>query len=461
MSITSTNIQYGNALKRWTTNRDVCGGSDPVKAKRTTYLPDDNAGLSAPAATPDLYIDRYCRYILRAFFMPFAQHTRNGLVGMVFSKPPAYNLPSVIDYMIGDSDGAGLSLEQLGKQMVSEGIEVGRIGILADYPNHGIPNPSAETLSVNGIRAYIQPYLAESIRDWDTETKHGITRLTYVKLLEIHSERDSSNVFAESEEVKRYRVLRLEDGVYNQALYDDSGKVINEPFTPRQNGAVMDHIPFYFAGAENNKPSVDDAPISGIVDCNISHYQNSADREQNNHVHSGSTMIMKTKLDPDRLRDANPNGFAVGANQGINLGEDGDAKLLQLNPNSSIGELMHDKERQAEALGAVYATNSDAKNVTAEAARINAAQSTSTLTTLTGNVSEAIEAALTDCALFMGSSEDVEYALNQDFHAETLDPQFAALLQQGVDLEFITNDQAKELWLGMMDNLGLGIKETT
>ena len=461
MGIKSTHPAYDLAAPRWKKNRDVCIGSDAVKRlpvdNQRCYLPDDNLGKAAPEADPTKYTGRYARLVARAFFMPFAQHTRNGLIGMVYSKPPTIELPSGLDYIIENADGAGQSLEQLGKRLVSDGIEVGRAGLIADYPNHGIANPSRHQLE--GIRPSIQFYNAESIQDWDTETFSGVTVLTFVKLREIYTER-SQDGWSLGIAKNRYRVLRLRNGIYTQELLDDSATVITPEFSPLQNGSEMDHIPFFFVGSENNKPDADGAPISGIVDCNISHYQNSADLEQNVHIHAGSTLVITTETTPDQFTKANPQGVTIGANEGLNLGKSGSAELLQLQSDSASSQLMEAKERQAEALGAVYATNSDAKNVTAEAARINAAQSTSTLTTLVGNISEAVQAALIECARFQGLSDVIEFALNQDFHAETLDPQFASLLQQGVDLEFINQDQARELWLGMMGKLGLEIQAT-
>ena len=455
MSITETNPAYGAAKNRWCKNRDVCKGSDAVKAKTTTYLPDDNEGKTAQGQDPDVYKKRYGRYIHRAFFMPFAQHTRNGLVGMVYSKEPTIeSWPNVIDYLLEDIDGAGQSHIQLGKRALSDVIEVGRSGLLSDYPNHGMVNPDRQTLEREGIRASIQYYPAESIEDWDTETKAGITRVNFVKLAEKYTER-SDDMWTLKEEETRYRVLRLQNGVYTQALYDDAGRVITEEFEPMQNGKTMDHIPFYFIGSEDNQPTVDDAPISGIVDCNISHYQNSADLEQNVHVHSGSTLTMTSSMSSEQFKEANPSGVNIGANEGLFLGQDGDAKLLQLEADSASSNLMEAKERQAEALGAVYANQSDSKNVTAEAARINAAQTTSTLTTAVGNVSEAIEAAATDCAMFMGSGELVDYSLNQDFYAETFNPQIAAMLETGVLNGWINESEAEAAFKKELEKEGV------
>jgi len=315
-------------------------------------------------------------------------------------------------------------------------------------------NPDKQTLEREGIRASIQYYPAESIEDWDTETKAGITRVNFVKLAEKYTER-SEDMWTLKEEETRYRVLRLKDGVYTQALYDDAGHVITEEFEPMQNGQKMDHIPFYFIGSEDNQPTVDDAPISGIVDCNISHYQNSADLEQNVHIHSGSTLIMNSSMSTEQFKSANPSGVSIGANEGLFLGQDGSASLLQLEADSASSKLMEAKERQAEALGAVYANQSDSKNVTAEAARINAAQTTSTLTTAVGNVSEAMEAAATDCAMFMGSNELVDYSLNQDFYAETFNPQIAAMLETGVLNGWINESEAETAFKKELEKEGV------
>ena len=116
---------------------------------------------------------------------------------------------------------------------------------------------------------------------------------------------------------------------------------------------------------------------------------------------------------------------------------------------------MEAKERQAEALGAVYANQSDSKNVTAEAARINAAQTTSTLTTAVGNVSEAMEAAATDCAMFMGSGDLVDYSLNQDFYAETFNPQIASMLETGVLNGWINESEAEDAFKKELEKSGV------
>jgi len=457
MSIASEHPEYGDNLKRWETNRDVCSGSDAVKLKRTTYLPDVNEGRTPPPQDPLMYKNRYDNYLLRAQLVAFAKHTLGGLVGMVYSKDPAiFKWPAEIQYLLDNMDGAGLSHIQMGKKAVREVIEVGRVGGLADYPKHGIENPDRQTLEREAIRASIQLYLAESIVDWNEETVRGVTRLNYVKLKEVYTER-SEDFFEIKDEQTRYRVLRLRDGVYTQALYDDSGKEIEEEFAPLMDGQTMDFIPFRFAGSENNRPNVDEAPISGIVDINLGHYRNSANLEESDNVHSGANLIINSNMSVDQFKEANPQGVKVGANEGLFLGADGSASLLQTNANSSTRELMKDKQAQAESLGAVFANQTDSKNVTAEAARINAAQTTATLTTTVGNVSEMIEFLAQVCAGFMtkGVAGEVEYSLNQDFHAETFDPQIAAMLETGVLNGWISESEAEAAFKKELEKSGV------
>ena len=141
-------------------------------------------------------------------------------------------------------DGAGLSHIQMGKKAVKEVIEVGRVGGLADYPKHGIENPDRQTLEREAIRASIQLYLAESIVDWNEETVRGVTRLNYVKLKEVYTER-SEDFFEIKDEQTRYRVLRLRRWCCTlRPLYDDSGKEIEEEFAPLMDGQTMEFIPF-------------------------------------------------------------------------------------------------------------------------------------------------------------------------------------------------------------------------
>lgn len=424
MPITSVHQEYQSRLARWKRNRAAVIGQDAIKDGATAYLPDDNASSTDPADR-----DRYDRFLDRATWMPVTGYTRDGLVGAVFRKPATVEMPDAMQYLMEDCDGAGRSLEQFGKAVVGELLTVGRGGILAEYPaaDEGL---SAEQVTALGLRPKMTYYATEAIDHWRYTFEGGKLRLTMVKLQEVEEvAKDEFTVEVE----QRFRVLRLNsDGVYEQVLYDEYEKEV-ERIIPRQaNGSPWLHIPFHFAGAEVNEPAPGEALLSGIVDLNIKHYQLDADYSKNLHIHSGGLLVVSSKLSTDEWVEANPQGVTVGADKGLFLGEGGSATILQLSAADATAQAMKDIEQRMVAVGARL-IQSGGQNETAEAARIQASTEASALSNLVGNASEAIEAALEDCARFEGVYPDqVFFALNQDFWDQTLTAQdIMAVIQLG------------------------------
>ena len=422
MPITSTHKQYADQCERWARNRAACAGQDAVKLASTDFLPDDNATDRSNEAR-----SRYLRYLLRAVWMPVSGYTKQGLIGMMSRRPAEVELPSQIEYAKENADGAGLSLEQMAKLALAEVIEVGRLGLLVDYPA-AEPGLSAEQVAQMGLSARITIYKAESIDNWKLANIGGVLRLVMVKLCEI-AEVEKDEYLLEAE--KRYRVLRLQDGVYTQTLYNDKEEQIGEVLIPRQaNGQPWEHIPFQIIGATTNSPEVDQALISGIVDLNTAHYQMSADSAKNLHIHSGGTLVIASSMSNEQWKEANPQGVTVGADQGLFLGDTGSATLLQLDPASAVEEKLRSLETQMVAVGAHLISDTNGLQ-TAEAARIDASGRASSLSTAVGNVSEGIEAALEDMTLFMGGDPmQVKYQLNQQFYPDNVDaPTVMAMIQ--------------------------------
>ena len=101
----------------------------------------------------------------------------------------------------------------------------------------------------------------------------------------------------------------------------------------------------------------------------------------------------------------------------------GGAEIIQTSDSDYNIKLAERKEGQMVMLGARIVQRGGQAE-TAEASRINASAEASVLETLVGNASEGLEAALEDCARFMGANpDDVHYALNRQFWESTLDAQ--------------------------------------
>jgi hypothetical protein len=180
-------------------------------------------------------------------------------------------------------------------------------------------------------------------------------------------------------------------------------------------GGMFDYIPLHIIGAENNRPDVDTSPLYDLAVLNIAHYQTTADHRENLFIHGQLTMGITTDMPYEQFKAANPNGVRVGARTGLFLGQSGTFHSVTVPESSSLRTGLQDLEDQMVMLGArIIQRGGQAE--TAESARINASAEASVLDNVVGNLSEAIEAALEDCARFMGIDPDgVEYKLNRQF----------------------------------------------
>lgn len=412
--VDSLHPQYEKFKDRWEKVRNVIN-SDVVEYIRS---PDP--------ADPK----RNVQYKADAQFTNFTNRTRAGLVGSVFRKDPEVVLPPTLRYLLEDADGQGTTLKQMTQKSVGEALEVGRDGLLVDYP------PAAEGLSLADVEALklrprIHRYNTEAIINWNHQRFGSIVKLNLVVLEEAHNYIGEDG-FSWEKEI-RYRVLRLIDNTYVQFVYDEQGDIVEQHVPLKADGSVWDEIPFYFIGAMNNDSDVDNAPLYDLACLNIGHLKNSADYEESVFISGQPTLFLTTQMTKEQFRDMNPNGITVGARAGHNLGPAGDAKLLQASPNQLADEAMKRKEEQAVMIGARLITPS-AGIETAEAARIRNASENSSLSTIVQNVSAAYVKALQACAMFLGAAqEDIFYRLNEEFYESGIDPNELIAYMQMLD----------------------------
>lgn len=403
---------YTDALPQWELVEDACAGQSAVKKGREKYLPKPN-----PSDTSAENNTRYDQYLARANYYNTCFRTLMGMIGVAFRKSPKKILPTAIDYINQNADGAGLTIEQQAQWTLSEVIKKGRCGLLVDYPA-----TAGDTSMVDvqrGIRATIKAYAPESILDWNEEKTETGSRLNFVKLAEETSVLDLAT--GDREDVTEFLVLRLIEGVYSVQRYDDGGEPIGDELFPRNaGGALFDHIPFVFAGSENNNPDIDQALLYDLAVVNIGHYRNSADNEEASFIAGQPTMAVTSSLSATVWQEQNPNGVQIGARKGHFLGESGALSLVQASPNNLPRELMKDKEAQMVGLGAQLVSPSS--NETAFTTGVNLATNTSALSLAIGNVSAAYAQCLEWANEFMSSSNDeIEFSINTDFFPANID----------------------------------------
>jgi hypothetical protein len=449
--VTYRRPEYVAALDRWRLVRDVCKGSDAIKAGKTLYLPQPNPDDKSAANT-----ERYKDYIKRAVFFNATGRTKNGLVGAVFRTVPTFTAPTTLAYLTEDADGAGVSIYQQSQMVLADVLETGRSFLLVDFPNvvkaDGSSDSSVRDLQEGGVQATIKAYPAESVINWRT-TKVGAKHLlSLVVLVETHEVEGDFEV----ETWPQYRVLRLVYGSYLVEVWrqDEKGGDfgLKEQYIPtRGNGQNWNEIPGGFVGSQNNDTSPDDAPLYDMAEVNVGHYRNSADYEDSVYM-VGQPQIYMAGLDQQWVDMLEKKGIYFGSRAPLMLPQGGTAGILQVEPNSMAKEAMDGKTADMVALGARLIEQGSATKTATQAGADNAAEH-SVLSLVASNVSEAYTKALLFASDFMGVTGTCEYKLNQDFVEATVDAQVLSELLKAVQAgQMPASDFWRELRrLGLID----------
>lgn len=344
-------------------------------------------------------IERNKQYKDGAIYLNVAARTRNALVGAIFRKDASVEVPPQIEYMLENADGNNSSIFQVSKEAIKNLIEIGRHGMLVDFPKN-----NGETLEQTiNLKAKICNYKAESIVDWETDDN----RLVMVKL---------------KEDETKYRLLKLKDGYYIQEVYKD--EQLTEVIEPKIfDGRRLDFIPFIFIGSETNTSNIQTMPLLDIVRVSKGHYQNSADYEELLNL-IGQPTLAATVPNKQWFDEMMPDGrYNIGSRGLVPLPENGTAQILQVSPTQVHQEAMKHKEEQMVMIGARLISSGQAAE-TAEAVKMRYSGENSVLDNLSQNASEAIEFCLECCCLFMGGDiTKVKFELNREYFDTTMTAQ--------------------------------------
>jgi hypothetical protein len=422
-------LEIGGALQ---THRDYDANindwdkvDNVIAGKVTQYL--RNVGRNEPDA--NYAATRQAEYADGAVLHNFTLKTRDGMQGAIFLRAPTIELPNQLEYLLDDCDGNGLGLIQQAQESVDQDLRKGRLGLLVDMPSTE-EVPTLAQIESGEIVPRIQLYRAQDILDWKTIRYGSMQKLVSITLRE---EYDTANGgLGEYTPQYQYRVLGLDgDGYYYQQIwYQQENKEMqvmsaggSADVYPRINGQLSREIPFYFIGADNNSYKVGTQPLLPIANLNIGHFRNSADTEENSFIASQAMLTISPgeNIDPDQWEAMNPNGVVIGSRRGLNLGFSGRAAFIQAEESDKAMKLMEIKEGQAVQLGAQLITPT--QQVTAEAARIQQGANSSILSSVAQNVTAAYRKAIEKSGEFLGVTQEVKFALSNDFFYQSLTAQ--------------------------------------
>lgn len=421
MPVSSVREELRKKLKQYELIEDCLAGEQQVKYRRTKYLPMPNPDDTSPEN-----MARYDSYITRANFFNVSQRTQLGLRGQAFLRDPLVELPSLLEPMLDDATGSGVTLQQVAQELTDKALGFGRVGLYVDYPNTETPEGETRGVSRADLESgTVKPMLklveAKDAINWRVKRRGAKTLLSLVVFREDYEEEDDG---FETKRKDQWRVLRLIDDVYTIEIYrSKTGAQPAERYVPTDAaGNTFDEIPFVFIGSVNNDPSIDPPPMYDICSINIAHYRNSADYEESVYV-VGQPTLWVSGLNQKWLDDVMGGEVRLGSIGGIPLPVDGAAGILQAEPNSMAKEAMEMKEGQMLALGAKLVEASQVQR-TATEADIDNVSETSVLSTIAKNVGSAMQWALGFAARFVGQEDgSIAYELNTEFDLVNLSPE--------------------------------------
>lgn len=426
---------------------DAISGEVAIKNAGDKYLPRPNA---ADRSRENKL--RYESYKKRAVFYNVTRRTLSGYVGQMFLRPPTLDYPEIMEAVVNNASGTGVSLELLAKTAAKYTLSLSRAGVFVDYPRVDAETTSYADLQSGRVRPTINVVHPLSIINWRTRDIGAESVLSLVVIAEDFCAFDDG--FEVTYE-PQWRVLGLdENGYYYQELWrndkDQNGRtkkdeyVLFETIYPTgADGNYLNFIPFQFMGTVNNDSSPDNPNFYDLASLNISHYCNSADFEESVYMTGQPTLVI-SGVDDQWAKDNN-GAALVGSVGGIAVPKDGDAKFIQAAPNTLVQKAMDMKEKQMVALGARIVEDRSVQR-TATEANIDSASESSILASTAKNVSEAMENAFKWAASFIGIDPSlVQFKLSTDFDITKLKADERKQLLEEWQKGLITFDEARRV----------------
>ncbi len=446
MSIDFKKQEYKENFPLWQKCRDVVAGEEKVHSKGEIYLPK----LSGQTTK------EYEAYCLRASFYNASSRTIDGMTGLLFRKMPVQDIPEVLNNIIYNIDMKGNSLLSFAEKTADEVLQVGRVGVLVEYPKVVITEneKTKADAEAQNLRPYLVQYKAESIINWATKI---INNVKIVSLVVIEEKQEKYIDSFETEIEIKYRVLTLdENNNYLQRIFvkktDTTGKNITfiqegDDIYPLMNGSKMNYIPFVFINSNGLDPEISKAPLIDLVNVNLSHYRTSADIEHAAHYTALPVPVITGHNLPEGTN------LKIGSSEAWVLPEE-NAKAYYLEYSGdgiqSLEKRLEKKEQMMASLGARMLATEKAAAETAETHTIKRQGENSALASIANSISNGLTRALEIIAEWSGIDPNpIFIEINKDFVPTAMTPQaLVALLQAYQSRAIGFSDFVKQLQKG-------------
>jgi hypothetical protein len=415
-------VAYRNSLKDVEIVRDAMAGTSRLREETTKYLPRH----------PAEEITNYRIRLKLATYLGAVSRTVSGLAGMVFQTDPVLgpDVPDPVKEHAENIDLGGAHLDVFLQSTFEDALVAGHSFIMVDYPTVEGPITLAEERE-RALRPYWVNVPKERVINWHAATEDGRTVLRDVVIREDMLKRDG--VYGEKVE-ERYRVFRRE----NVAAEGEEPRTAvrwelwrpEKDTEPRTAGGEGDRkfeliaggtfgniteiplVPIYTrrTGFFQSTP-----PLLDLANIAIAHWQLRADYRHALHMHCTPLLIVKgVEAEGD---------VEIGPNTVIKLPQEGEAKYIEPSGTATgaVRQELTDMRGDMASLGLALLSPEKRAAETAEAKKIDRAQSDSALTVAARSLQDAVELALQFHAQHMGLEDGGSITVNRDFQSRVLD----------------------------------------
>lgn len=424
--VTTEHPEYTRRLPRWTKVADCFEGEASVKEKTHTYLPRPSGFGNDPEGQA-----AWNAYLERAHFPSITSNAVSGLMGLAMSKPPKFNLPKEMEYLLSEATPSGVSLIRLFYDTVRAVLMHGRSLLLLDVD------------MVNDQVRFV-PYSTFALINWKVEELSSAENITLAVLKEDGP--DDGGVFGHDKKplhrvlvpyplpelVGEFPLLSTNEGPvdlpWNYTCFEFRDGKAYRVVQPSYRGKLLEFVPLVIIGSTDLNTTVDISPVEGIADCAIQAYRKDAD------LSSAEFFTCNPLLVITGVQSQGTQPIVVGPTVALKLSSN-EAKAYYLTTDAAA--LVHMKARiesildEAGQYGAALLQGEKSSAESGEALRIRSLVKTATLATVLKTVGEGFERALKWAARWQDIPyEDISVEVDVEFINEVLgSPEIAELIK--------------------------------
>lgn len=387
----------------WNVMAAVTNGTDYLRDLADTYLPQE------PREDDNAWQTRIDRSVLS----PYTSRLIETAAGAILRKPIHIEGDQYWLDLSENIDGIGSNINEYARRALVSSLTFGHSAILVDYPPIGNARTLAEERAL-GRRPYFIHVDAPQIWGWRQESTMPGSPLTQVRIHEYATV--PLNEFGENQ-VEQMRVIY--PGRYDLYTLGQEAVDIYESGNYSLNQIPL--VPIYSnrRGMLRSQP-----PLLDIANLNITHYQRQADLIHALHIAAMPTLVLEGW-------DDTTGPVAMGVNYAISMAPGNKAYYVQADATSFDAQMkeLQALEGQMSTLGITKLFGQKFVAESAEAKRIDQAQSNSVLAIVSQELESALNQAFAFAAQYVGI-EPPEINIDRDFDYYRLIGQDIAVLSQ-------------------------------